>query len=73
MLALVGLGPLLSAGPTSYFEIELLLLCIAHVVSSPCADVCVAATVRGGHSGSDQTDVSRASDQSPQTNFPGGL
>lgn len=73
MLSVVGLGPLLSAGPMSSFEIQLPLLYIVHVVSSPCTDMCVAATVRGGHSGSDQTDVSRASDQSSETNIPGRL
>lgn len=42
-------------------------------VSSSCSDVCVEATVRGGHSGSDSTDVSCASDPSSKTNFPGRL
>lgn len=35
--------------------------------------MCVAAAVRGGHSGSGQADVSCASDQSAETNFSGGL
>lgn len=44
----------------------------AHVVFF-CADVRVAATVRRGHCGSDQTDVSHASDQSFEAYIPGGL
>lgn len=31
------------------------------------------ASVRGGHCGSDQADISHASDQSSETYFPGGL
>lgn len=37
------------------------------------AGVCAAAAVCRGHCGSDQTDVSHASDPSSETDFPGGL
>lgn len=38
-----------------------------------CTDVRADAAVCGGHRGSDQADVSHASDQSSETYFPGGL
>lgn len=37
------------------------------------AGVCAAAAVCRGHRGSDQTDVSHASDPSSETDFSGGL
>lgn len=53
--------------------VQLLPSDVVHVVSCPCADVRVAAAVCGGHSGTDQTDVSRESDQSSPAHIPGWL
>ena len=57
----------------SLFVIKPCLLFNDDIVCSLCTDMCVEATVCGGHSGSDSTNLSCASDQSPQTHIPGGL